>query len=526
MQTPLLPLPTIGANAAAAPKVNLNAGGQDNQFQRALSRELAQRQSANASSNAPARAPQRQPAGPTPPRQAAPATPAPAKQAQPAEAQDGDLPVQPGARSEPASTSAAPAAAKPAADSDSDTERSQSDAQAALDGPVADMLALVAAFNPPPAPAAASIPATADAKAAPAALGADAGAALSDAAATTAAATDPALLQAAADQASATTDFQATLSQASAALAGAKADPAATAGSADAAAVATAAANAALPAMPATPAAVHDAKPVATAPDDSDATLAQHSAADTPKADAGAGTDSVGQLKGKSAPSERDALQAGGERPAPDNAPPITVAKAAPAEAAAMLKAAAAAAPAAQAAAPIAPAAVAGLEVAKAAAAAVPAERLPARVGTPGWDQQLGQKIVFMAAGGEQSATMELNPPDLGPLQVVLSVSNDHATVAFSSAQPEVRQALEAAVPKLREMMGDAGIVLGNATVSAGMTNQDNGYNQQTASAQSGGGGGDGGQGGSRFGRDSAEPVPRSAPPVRRLPAGAVDTFA
>ena len=132
-----------------------------------------------------------------------------------------------------------------------------------------------------------------------------------------------------------------------------------------------------------------------------------------------------------------------------------------------------------------------------------------------------------MAAGGGQGATMELSPPDLGPMQVVLGISNDHATVAFTSAQPEVRQALEAAVPKLREMMSDAGIQLGNATVSAGTGNQDNGYNQQAASAQSGGGGGSGGgQGGSRHGRDSAEPAPRNAAPIRRLPAGAVDTFA
>ena len=40
MQTPILPLPTFGANAAAAPKVSFNASGQDNQFQQALSREL------------------------------------------------------------------------------------------------------------------------------------------------------------------------------------------------------------------------------------------------------------------------------------------------------------------------------------------------------------------------------------------------------------------------------------------------------------------------------------------------------
>ena len=122
-------------------------------------------------------------------------------------------------------------------------------------------------------------------------------------------------------------------------------------------------------------------------------------------------------------------------------------------------------------------AAKAAQEIAKA-ATAVPTDKLSSRVGTQAWDQQLGQKIVFMAAGGEQSATMELNPPDLGPLQVVLSVNKDQATAAFSSAAPEVRQALEAALPRLKEMMSEAGIQLGSATVSAGMSDQNNGFNQ------------------------------------------------
>jgi flagellar hook-length control protein FliK len=145
----------------------------------------------------------------------------------------------------------------------------------------------------------------------------------------------------------------------------------------------------------------------------------------------------------------------------------------------------------------------------------------------PAWDQQLGQKIIFMAAGGEQSATMELNPPDLGPLQVVLSVNKDQATAAFSSAAPEVRQALESALPKLKEMMSEAGIQLGSATVSAGMSDQNNSaFSQQASSAQSGSGSAATGSGsGSGPSRQRAPKQPRSAP-ARRLPAGAVDTFA
>jgi len=106
------------------------------------------------------------------------------------------------------------------------------------------------------------------------------------------------------------------------------------------------------------------------------------------------------------------------------------------------------------------------------AAAAQMAETLTPRVGTQDWNQALGQKVVWMANGEQQSASLTLNPPDLGPLQVVLSVTNNHATANFTAAQPEVRQALESAMPKLREMLADAGIQLGQANVSTGTPNQ------------------------------------------------------
>lgn len=93
--------------------------------------------------------------------------------------------------------------------------------------------------------------------------------------------------------------------------------------------------------------------------------------------------------------------------------------------------------------------------------------RLAPSVGTTAWGQALGDKLVWMAAGAQQTASLTLNPPNLGPLQIVLNLSNDQATASFFSAQPEVRQALEAAFPRLREMMNEAGIQLGQATVSA-----------------------------------------------------------
>ncbi|MDO8072720.1 flagellar hook-length control protein FliK [Janthinobacterium sp. SUN176] len=154
-----------------------------------------------------------------------------------------------------------------------------------------------------------------------------------------------------------------------------------------------------------------------------------------------------------------------------------------------------------------------------AAAVAVPADKLTGRVGTPAWDQQLGQKVVWMAAGGDQSATLTLNPPDLGPVQVVLTVTNDQADAAFMSAQPEVRQALEAAMPRLREMMSEAGIAFGSATVSAGTPEQQDQGNREASGGRRGNG-----QGGGVTGGETA--IAPAAGGRSRPSLSAVDTFA
>lgn len=112
------------------------------------------------------------------------------------------------------------------------------------------------------------------------------------------------------------------------------------------------------------------------------------------------------------------------------------------------------------------------------AAAAPAADKLTPQVGTSGWDQAVGQKLVWMAAGAQSSASLTLNPPDLGPLQVALTIVNNQANVSFTAAQPEVRQALEAALPKLREMLGDAGIQMGQASVNAGAPQQHGGHGE------------------------------------------------
>uniref|UniRef100_E6QR73 Putative flagellar hook-length control protein FliK n=1 Tax=mine drainage metagenome TaxID=410659 RepID=E6QR73_9ZZZZ len=99
---------------------------------------------------------------------------------------------------------------------------------------------------------------------------------------------------------------------------------------------------------------------------------------------------------------------------------------------------------------------------------------LSPQVGTSAWDHALGEKIVWMVGGAEQTASLSLNPPDLGPLQIVLNVTNNQANATFISAQPDVRLAIEAAMPKLHEMLNNAGIQLGQTNVHANMSGHQN----------------------------------------------------
>lgn len=66
----------------------------------------------------------------------------------------------------------------------------------------------------------------------------------------------------------------------------------------------------------------------------------------------------------------------------------------------------------------------------------------------------------------DQTAELHLNPPQPGPLDVVINVSGDQATALFTSSHAAVRDAIEQVMPKLRGMLADNGIMLGNATVS------------------------------------------------------------
>ncbi len=93
----------------------------------------------------------------------------------------------------------------------------------------------------------------------------------------------------------------------------------------------------------------------------------------------------------------------------------------------------------------------------------------PLQVSTPvgqgEWTQQFNNQVLWLGSQQFKSAAIKLTPAELGPVEINIKVVNDVATVQFNSHSGQVRDLIEQAVPRLREMMQDQGIQLADVDV-------------------------------------------------------------
>ncbi len=134
----------------------------------------------------------------------------------------------------------------------------------------------------------------------------------------------------------------------------------------------------------------------------------------------------------------------------------------------------------------------------------------------PAFEQALGERLARLVQEGRHDARVKRHPAELGSIDIRLSVDGDSTRISLVSPNAAVRDALEHAVPRLRELLGSAGLDLTHVNVGTG-------------DARSHG----------EFGRPASEPSTGHNPFVRpdepeasamtlaiRLPQGLVDTFA
>lgn len=93
------------------------------------------------------------------------------------------------------------------------------------------------------------------------------------------------------------------------------------------------------------------------------------------------------------------------------------------------------------------------------------ASEKPAAFQTPEGKQQITEKIRWMVNARQSMAEIRLDPPEMGSMQVRVNVSGEAASVNFVVQSAAARDAIADAMPKLRDMLSEQGIELGEAFV-------------------------------------------------------------
>jgi flagellar hook-length control protein FliK len=98
--------------------------------------------------------------------------------------------------------------------------------------------------------------------------------------------------------------------------------------------------------------------------------------------------------------------------------------------------------------------------------AAAPVEvPIDSKIGTPRWTRDIHQSVSMLVQSRNSVAELRLTPEDMGPIQIRIDFSDAKPSVSISVQQTDTRNALDAALPRLREMMAESGINLGGSSV-------------------------------------------------------------
>lgn len=96
-------------------------------------------------------------------------------------------------------------------------------------------------------------------------------------------------------------------------------------------------------------------------------------------------------------------------------------------------------------------------------------QQLPVDItfGQAGWADRVAERTALLAAQNVKVAELQLDPPELGPLQVKISVNQDQqAHVSFVATNGQVREVLDQTLTRLRELFTGQGLELAGASVS------------------------------------------------------------
>ncbi|WP_447747449.1 flagellar hook-length control protein FliK [Pseudomonas nicosulfuronedens] len=108
----------------------------------------------------------------------------------------------------------------------------------------------------------------------------------------------------------------------------------------------------------------------------------------------------------------------------------------------------------------------------------------PVSVQQNGWTDQVVDRVMWMSSQNLKSADIQMDPADLGRLEVRIHMSADQTQVNFVSANANVREALDSQQHRLREMFNQQGMGQLDVNVS---DQSGRGWQQQQGNDERGG---------------------------------------
>ena len=102
------------------------------------------------------------------------------------------------------------------------------------------------------------------------------------------------------------------------------------------------------------------------------------------------------------------------------------------------------------------------------------------------WAEDFGGRLVWMAKENHQYLELRLNPPELGLLSVRMALQQNDAHIAIAVHHSAVREAIEATLPRLRELLAETGVTLVDVDVSSS-----HGFSTDAHGGETGNAGGD-----------------------------------
>lgn len=116
--------------------------------------------------------------------------------------------------------------------------------------------------------------------------------------------------------------------------------------------------------------------------------------------------------------------------------------------------------------------------------------------------EQVAERVQMMMSKNLKNIDIRLDPPELGRMQIRMNMNGDAATVHFTVANQQARDVIEQSMPRLREMLAQQGVQLGDSSVQQQASGQ-----QQRRYADNGqGNSGQGSSGQGLFGEENLEP--------------------